>query len=189
MNFDHHELRRAFERFLAARRALRQAYRKSVASHVSAEWMPMLESGASDQARAESVMNQELQELKDENARPRKSLALLHASSLTLREQRDTLVVQRDQLLDAYDAFVFGMRADHRAEEYSSSLRGQFDDIINKVGKHDSWSFPGDSLHRRVSDPSRTERTPSVGARPRRPLFAEKIKRIPLSKSGNFGSN
>jgi len=98
----------------------------------------MLESGATDQNRNESFMSKELQDLKDENERLRKSLALLHGYSLGLQEQRDTLVVQRDQLLDAYEAADFCLRADHRGEEYSKSLLGQFDDGINKFGNHDS---------------------------------------------------
>jgi hypothetical protein len=100
---DDHELRLAFVRFLAAKRALRQAYQRSLASH-PAEWIAMLERGASKQAGKESAMSDELQELKDENERLRKSLTLLYMHSLKIQDQLDTLLAQENTVLDVCEA-------------------------------------------------------------------------------------
>jgi hypothetical protein len=96
----------------------------------------MLEWGAADQVGNDSVMSEELQDLKDENERLRKSLALLHTYSLRLQEQRDTLVVHRDKLLDACEAVASWMRDDYRADEYPRSLLEQLDDTIGEFPSH-----------------------------------------------------
>ena len=91
MNADHHELQSALGRFLEAKRALRQAYQRSVASH-RAETIPMSERVASLKAGKDSVMSRELRELKDENERLRKSLMWLHTHSLRIQDQLDALL-------------------------------------------------------------------------------------------------
>src|SRR5579883_1363374 len=98
LNLDNHELRSAIERFLAAKRAVRQAYRRSVASHKPAELRPMFEGRASERAGNHPATTEELQALKDENERLRKSLTLLHAHSLGLQDQLDALVAEKDEM-------------------------------------------------------------------------------------------
>jgi len=87
----------------------------------------MPDCGASDQAGNDSVASEELQELKEENRRLRKSLTLLHTYSLRIQEQRDTLLVHRNKLLDAWEAVAGWMRKDYRADEQPGSLVGQID--------------------------------------------------------------
>jgi hypothetical protein len=77
----------------------------------------MLESDATGQPTGISALGNQLHELKGENARLRKSLALLHAYSLLLREQRDTLMVERDQFSGAYRAVATPMRDDLEAHD------------------------------------------------------------------------
>ena len=132
MKLDHRELRWALVRFLAARRDLHQAYRKCGATHDHDKSIPILEWRAADQAGNDSVMSEELQNLKDENERLRKSLALLHTYSLRVSEQHDTLLVQRDKLLDTCEAAASRVRDGYRADEYSTHLREQLEDAIGE---------------------------------------------------------
>jgi hypothetical protein len=120
VNVDHHELRSAFERFLAARRALRQAYRGFVASHGLAESRPTLDRRGSEQAGNPTAIRAELEELRDENEGLRKSLTLLHAHSLSLQDQLDTLL-EKDKMSGACDAVASRMREGRRAVEYPRS--------------------------------------------------------------------
>jgi hypothetical protein len=110
LNLDHHELRSAIERFLAAKRAVRQAYRRSVASHKLAEFRPMFEGAASEQDGNHPATTEELQALKDENERLRKSLTLLHAHSLRLQDQLDTLLLHETESAHASEAVSPGVR-------------------------------------------------------------------------------
>jgi hypothetical protein len=126
VNVDYHELRSAFERFLAARRALRQAYRGFVASHGPAESRPTLDRMASERAGNHSAMSAELEELKDENEGLRRSLTLLHAHSLSLQDQLDTLL-EKGQMSGACDAVASRMREGRRAVEYPGSPGGHHD--------------------------------------------------------------
>ena len=59
-------------------------------------------------------------ELKEEIERLRKSLALLHTYGPRIQEQRDTLLVDRDKLLDACDAVATWMRDDDFRESVSA---------------------------------------------------------------------
>jgi hypothetical protein len=88
---EHHELRSAFLQFLAAKRTLRQAYRKSELSHLPSKLMPILGWSTSDQTGLDSVTPDEMQKLKEENERLRKLLALLYAYSLRVHEELDAL--------------------------------------------------------------------------------------------------
>ena len=126
MNVDHHELRSAFERFLAARRVLRQAYRGFVASHGPAESRPMLDRVASEQAGNHPAMSAELEELRDENVGLRRSLTLLHAHSLSLQDQLDTLL-EKVRMSGKCDAVASRMREGRRAVEYPGSPGGHHD--------------------------------------------------------------
>jgi hypothetical protein len=93
VNLDHHELRSAFEQFLAAKRVLRQAYRRSVAVHKPAALRPMLDGMVSKPNWKDPALSEELDGLKEENERLKKSLALLHVHSLRLQKQLDTLIL------------------------------------------------------------------------------------------------
>ncbi len=86
----------------------------------------MVDSRATDQASGESVMNSELQELKDDNERLRKTLGVLHTHSLKLREQRDILLEQRDELVDVCAAIARSIRDEQRAAKSVNSSPGQF---------------------------------------------------------------
>ena len=86
--------------------------------------MPMVELGASGQEGDESAMHDEIQELKDENERLRKSLTLLHTHSLRIQDQLDTLLGHRNALLDACEAVAAGVPEGPRADEYSRSSVG-----------------------------------------------------------------
>jgi hypothetical protein len=132
VDLDHHELRSAFERFLGAKRALRHAYRRYVASQGPAEMRPVPEWGASEQAGNHPVMSERLQNLEDENGRLRKSLRLVHAHSLRLQAQLDTLLVQKDKLLGACEAVVSRMREDVPAEGDPAALAGPLDDALRE---------------------------------------------------------
>jgi hypothetical protein len=91
--------------------------------------MPMPESvPTTDQTRVEFLTNQELNELKDDNERLRKTLSVLHIHSLRLTEQRDRLLDQRDELVNAFAVIGGCMRADPQMEQSSSSSLGHFDD-------------------------------------------------------------
>jgi hypothetical protein len=124
MIVDHHELRSALGRFFEAKRALRQAYRRCVASHGPAESRAMRERGASEQAGNHPTLSEELRELKDENERLRKSLTLLHAHSLRLQDQLDTVLVQKDTMSGACEAVASGLREASRADGYPRVLGG-----------------------------------------------------------------
>jgi hypothetical protein len=130
VSVEHHKLRRAFGQFLAAKRALRQGYQESGASHGPAESIRVIETRAAGQARDHSVMSEELHGLRDENERLRKSLALLHTYSVRVQEQRDILAVQRDKLLDACETATTWLRDDDRAEEDPTQLLGQLDNAL-----------------------------------------------------------
>ncbi len=120
MSIDHHELRLAFGRFLEAKRALRRAYREYGVSQCPSESLPMLEREAADRVRNDSVLSEEMLELKEEIERLRKSLALLHTYCLRIQEQRDTLLVDRDKLLNACQAVATWMRDDDLRESGSA---------------------------------------------------------------------
>ena len=136
MSVNHHELRSAFGRFLAAKRALRQAYRESRASHGPGESIPHLESAAAYRSGNDSLMIEELEELRGENQRLRKSLALLHTYSLRVQEQHDTLVAQRDKLLEASEAVASRMRDDGRADNYSMTMLEQLENVIGELSSN-----------------------------------------------------
>jgi hypothetical protein len=84
---EHHELRSAFVEFLAAKRTLRQAFQKSELGHTPAQLIPMLEGSTSDQIGIELGTLEQMQTLKDENARLRKLIALLYSYSLRVHEE------------------------------------------------------------------------------------------------------
>jgi len=139
---DHH-LRLALAEFLEAKRALRQAYRRVSAANVPDDWMALFEWEDTDQGMDESVMRDELQELKDDNERLRRALAVLHIHSLRLRDQRDILLEQRDELVNACAAIVRCMRDEQRVETSSDFSPGQFDDaaLDRANGEHSTPSF------------------------------------------------
>ncbi len=58
----------------------------------------MFEGRASERAGNHPATTEELQALKDENERLRKSLTLLHAHSLGLQDQLDALVAEKDEM-------------------------------------------------------------------------------------------
>ena len=66
--------------------------------------MLKLQGGAADQGGNDSEMTEELRELKDENEKLRRSLALLHTYSLKLHKQFESLAAQSDRLLDECEA-------------------------------------------------------------------------------------
>jgi hypothetical protein len=134
----HHELRSAFGRFLAAKRALRRAYRESGASHDSAETIPNLETAATYKFGNHSHTVDELVELKNENQRLRKSLALLHTYSLRVQEQRDTLVAHRDKLLEASEMVSSWMRDDDRSDDCFMAVLEHLDEVIRELSKDSS---------------------------------------------------
>ena len=72
--------------------------------------MLKLQGGAADQGGNDSEMNEELRELKDENEKLRRSLALLHTYSLKLHKRCETLAAQSDGLLDECEAAACLMR-------------------------------------------------------------------------------
>jgi hypothetical protein len=84
---EHHELGSAFVEFLAAKRTLRQAYQESELCHTPAQLIPMLEGSTSDQIGIELGTPEQMQKLKDENARLRKLIALLYSYSLRVHEE------------------------------------------------------------------------------------------------------
>ena len=91
MKVEYHELRSAFVEFLAAKRTLHQAYRKFGLSHTPTRLIPMLEGTTSDQIGIELGTPEQMQKLKNENARLRKLIALLYAYSMTIHEELDAL--------------------------------------------------------------------------------------------------
>jgi hypothetical protein len=130
LNVGNHELRSAIERFLAAKRALRHAYRRSVASHQPAEFGPRFEGRASEPTRKDLALTEELDGLKEENGRLRKSLALLHAYSLKLQDQLDSLLLHGTEAAGACEAVAPGTRENSRAEPYPVSAADQLDGHI-----------------------------------------------------------
>jgi hypothetical protein len=136
MSVNHHELRSAFGRYLAAKRALRQAYQESRASHGRAESISNLESAAARKFGNNSLMTEELDELKDENQRLRKSLALLHTYSLRLQEQRDIIVAQRETLLEVIEAVASRMRDDDRSDDSFTAVLEQLDEVIGEFSNN-----------------------------------------------------
>ncbi len=90
----------------------------------------MVQWRASDQTGNHPASSEDLQELKDENERLRKSLTLLHAHSLRLQDQLDTLLAQENTMLDACERVASRMQEAPRADEYPGSLAGSLDDAI-----------------------------------------------------------
>lgn len=124
MNLDHPELRSAIGQFLAAKRALRHAYRRSVVPHKPAELRPMLEGGTSEPTRNDPAPSEEFDALKEENERLRKSLALLHAHSLRIQDQLDTLLLQRSEPVVECKAVTPELRGELPADQYPESAAG-----------------------------------------------------------------
>jgi len=91
----------------------------------------MLESALTHQTRSEASTSQKLQELKEDNERLRKTLAVLHLHSLRLRDQRDILLEQRDGLLDACTEIVRRVQNGQLVDNASSSSREQFNDALS----------------------------------------------------------
>ncbi len=110
MSDDQLELRRAFACFLTAKRALGEAYKKAGASHGLIESIPALERGDADQGMKAPPSSGKLEELRDENQRLRRLISLLHAYSLNLLTQRDTVTAERDRLFDGCEATACRMR-------------------------------------------------------------------------------
>jgi hypothetical protein len=138
---DHRELRWAFDQFLAARRALHRAYQESRGSPGPSKSIPTLEWRAAGRASDDSTVDEELLELKDENKELRKSLALLHAYSLRVQEQRDMLAGQRDRLLDACRAIASWMQDNEPAWEAPTDLWEQLNDAIDELPIHTYIDF------------------------------------------------
>jgi hypothetical protein len=88
---EHHELRSALVEFLAAKRTLRHAYRKSELSHTPTRLIPILEGTTSGQIGIDLVTLAQMQKLKNENERLRKLLAVLYAYSLRVHEELDAI--------------------------------------------------------------------------------------------------
>jgi hypothetical protein len=126
VNVEHDELRAAFERFLQAKRALRQAYRRFMAADPT-ELISVLERGASGQAGNDPATIEDIRELKDENETLRKSLTLLHAHSLRIQDQLDTLLGNADERLNAREAMVSRLTDGPHAHENSRSSVGPLD--------------------------------------------------------------
>lgn len=70
----------------------------------------MLEGGASEPTRNDPVPSEEFDGLKEENERLRKSLALLHAHSLRIQDQLDTLLLHRSESVVECKAVTPDMR-------------------------------------------------------------------------------
>jgi hypothetical protein len=130
MSADHHELRMAFSGFLAAQRALRDAYRKTGVVHGRVQARPILASRASGRAENERTTSPELEELKERNEKLTESLALLHAYSLNVHEQRDVLMTHTTTLLHICEAAVSWMRQDCRTNEGARPLLSELDQAI-----------------------------------------------------------
>jgi hypothetical protein len=88
----------------------------------------MFEGAASEQDGNHPATTEELQALKDENERLRKSLTLLHAHSLRLQDQLDTLLLHETESAHASEAVSPGVRENPRAEQYPGSAARQLDD-------------------------------------------------------------
>ena len=134
MSVDHHELRRAFEHFLAAKRALSEVYKKSGVSHGLVESIPALERGADDQSRNDPPSSGKLQDLKEENHRLRRLISLLHGYSLRLLSQRDALMADRDQLFDTRERTACRMREDDLVDEDSGASLVR---LVSAIGSSD----------------------------------------------------
>jgi hypothetical protein len=105
--------------------------------------MPMAERVASAQTGKDSAMCEELQELKDENERLRKSLTLLHAHSLRIQDQLDALLGGRNTSLDACGVVASWVPEDRRADEYPGALAGQLDSALCELTNEpepDGWT-------------------------------------------------
>jgi hypothetical protein len=103
----------------------------------------MVERVSSVQAVKDSAISEELQQLKDENERLRKSLTLLHAHSLRIQDQLDILLGHRNTLLDAFEVVASRVPADPRADEYSGALAGPLDSgpcELTDEPKPDGWT-------------------------------------------------
>jgi hypothetical protein len=85
----------------------------------------MLEGDASEPARHDPALSEELEGLKEENGRLRKSLALLHAHSLRIQDQIDTLLSHGTESADAYEAVGAGMLENAGAVPYPRPATGQ----------------------------------------------------------------
>jgi hypothetical protein len=130
MSLEQDELRMAVSKFLAAKRALRRAYRKAGAIHGRVAARPMLEWLASDAAWNEPRKSMELAELTDQNQKLKRSLALLHAYSLDVHGQRNRLVMHRTALLVVCEDVVSWMRQHCRTDERAKPLLDQLDHAI-----------------------------------------------------------
>jgi hypothetical protein len=90
----------------------------------------MLKRGTSDQDANHPTPGEELQELKDENERLRRSLTLLHAHSLSLQDRLDALLARTDTMSGACEALAARMREAPRADVYPRSSAGQIDEKV-----------------------------------------------------------
>ena len=88
----------------------------------------MLERRTSEQARDCPAPSHEVEGLREENGRLRKSLALLHAHSLRIQDQLDTLLLHGAESARASEAVALGVREDSPAEQYLGSAAPQLDD-------------------------------------------------------------
>ncbi len=81
----------------------------------------MPERGASEPARDDPAPSEELEGLKEENGRLRKSLALLHAHSLRIQDRLDALLLHGTESADGGVAVAPGMQERARFERPTSS--------------------------------------------------------------------
>jgi hypothetical protein len=105
--------------------------------------MPMAERVASAQTGKDSAMCEELQELKDENERLKKSLTLLHAHSLRIQDQLDALLGGRNTSLDARGVVASWVPEDRQADEYPGALGGQLYGALHELTNEpepDGWT-------------------------------------------------
>jgi hypothetical protein len=131
MNADHRELRSALERFWEAKRALQQAYRRSVAYHPPAESRRTLERPALEHAANHPATSDEFEGMKDENRALRKSLALLLAHSLGLQDRLDALLRREHATPCACEVAASRAREALRAGEHPGPSTGALDDAYN----------------------------------------------------------
>jgi hypothetical protein len=75
----------------------------------------------------------------------RKSLSILYAYSLKIREHRDTLEQQRDRLVDACESGASWIQDNYRASERPKSLLKELEDAIAEVRrqKHPPMRYRG----------------------------------------------
>jgi predicted nuclease with TOPRIM domain len=90
----------------------------------------MLEWGDSKPHGDHPASSEELQELKDENERLRKSLTLLQAHSLSLKDRLDTLLAEEEPRLGACETVALRIREVLGSDDCLGPLAEHLDENI-----------------------------------------------------------